>query len=97
MNVIGKKQKYLDVSRQSVSKWELNKTLPDVEKLGEPEEKENYDVKGENSQRILANEYNMEYSAKKSNFLIGHDFQWDTVYQYVLCYSKVTWQPCFYI
>ena len=22
---------YLDVSRQSVSKWELNKTLPDVE------------------------------------------------------------------
>lgn len=24
---------YLDVSRQSVSKWELNKTLPDVEKL----------------------------------------------------------------
>lgn len=24
---------YLDVSRQSVSKWELNKTLPDMEKL----------------------------------------------------------------
>lgn len=24
---------YLDVSRQSVSKWELNKTLPDVDKL----------------------------------------------------------------
>lgn len=24
---------YLNVSRQSVSKWELNKTLPDVEKL----------------------------------------------------------------
>jgi transcriptional regulator with XRE-family HTH domain len=23
----------LDVSRQSISKWELNKTLPDVEKL----------------------------------------------------------------
>lgn len=24
---------YLNVSRQSVSKWELNKTMPDVEKL----------------------------------------------------------------
>ena len=24
---------YLNVSRQSVSKWELNKTLPDVDKM----------------------------------------------------------------
>lgn len=24
---------WMDVSRQSISKWELNKTLPDVEKM----------------------------------------------------------------
>lgn len=117
---------YLDVSRQSVSKWELNKTLPDVEKLvqlsqlyhvsidylvkgeeaseklqkedeleqaeeqsfeemsgelGEPEEKENYDVKGEDSQRKLADEYNMEYSAKKVIFLLA------MIFSGILCIS----------
>lgn len=129
---------YLEVSRQSVSKWELNKTLPDVEKLvqlselyhvsidylvkgeedpeklqkeesleqtekqpfeerpeqtgeklleemygeqEEPEGTEHYDAKEEDSQRILVQEYNMEYSAKKVIFLLA------MIFSGILCIS----------